>query len=245
MIYGQLTRAVQLRPGTPDSEAALLTTRGRLRAAHSNVSRGTGDLFSVSQARHECLGFKVPAEPRAATPCSLRVPLGRRWGVCTPLVAEDLAEASRAQAPSTGRNPGPGTSHTPPLWNWSQAAGPRARLGARDGSLKRRSVFVLRRRGRGGRSGESCGVCGAGSLGAGLRRGAAERSRGAGPAVPPCCWLRGTAVKSMHLFPGCRARNGVRPMCSLHGTARRPPARRGLLPAAAAPRGGRAAGGRV
>lgn len=102
MIYDQLTRAVQLRPGTPDSEAALLTTRGRLRAAHSNVSRGAGDLFSVSQAGHECLGFKVPAEPWAGTPCSLRVPLGRRWGVCTPLVAEDLAEASRAQAPSTG-----------------------------------------------------------------------------------------------------------------------------------------------
>lgn len=103
---------------------------------------------------------------------------------------------------------------------------------------------MLRRRGRGGRSGESCGVCGAGSLGAGLRRGAAERSRGAGPAFPPCCWLRGTAVKSMHLFPGCGARNGVRPICSLRGTARRPPARRGLLPAAAAPRGGRAAGGK-
>lgn len=103
---------------------------------------------------------------------------------------------------------------------------------------------MLRRRGRGGRSGESCGVCGVGSLGAGLRRGAAERSRGAGPAFPPCCWLRGTAVKSMHLFPGCGARNGTRPMCSLRGTARRPPARRGLLPAAAAPRGGRAAGGK-
>lgn len=205
MIYDQLTRAVQLRPGTPDSEAALLTTRGRLRAAHSNVSRGAGDLFSVSQARHECLGFKVPAEPRAATPCSLRVPLGRWWGVCTPLVAEDLAEASRAQAPSTGTNPGPGTSHTPPLWNWSQAAGPRARLGARDGSLKRRSVFVLRRRGRGGRSGESCGVCGVGSLGAGLRRGAAERSQGSRPRVSPLLLASGNGREVDAPFPWMRS----------------------------------------
>lgn len=101
---------------------------------------------------------------------------------------------------------------------------------------------MLRRRGRGGRSGESRGVCGVGSLGAGLRRGAAERSRGAGPAFPPCCWLRGTAVKSMHLFPGCGARNGVRPICSLRGTAPRPPAGgfflQPLLPAEAVPWGG-------
>lgn len=205
MIYDQLTRAVQLRPGTPDREAALLTTRGRLRAAHSNVSRGAGDLFSVSQACHECLGFKVPAEPQAATPCSLRVPLGRRWGVCTPLVAEDLAEASRAQAPSTGTNPGSGTSHTPPLWNRSQAAGPRARLGARDGSLKRRSVFVLRRRGRGGRSGESRGVCGVGSLGAGLRRGAAERSQGSRPRVSPLLLASGNGREVDAPFPRMRS----------------------------------------
>lgn len=50
-------------------------------------------------------------------------------------------------------------------------------------------------------------------------------------------------MKSMRLFPGCRARNGTRPMCSLRGTARRPPAGgfflQPLLPAEAVPRRGK------